>query len=367
MTALGFRLQLLLGPTVPVPAPLPVIDALEEVAVTSNDRERDGFQLTFGIEKKPLVDYALLNLGALKPGFRVIVAVFVGPRRELLIDGMITDVQTRPAGPGGRALLVVTGEDISLKMDLEHKRVTHPQQADWQIVTKIVLSYALVPKVIPTSDTPLPTGRLPSQDGTDLGYVRELAWLNGFVFYVEPAETIGVASAYWGPPDRLSPPQPPLSLDMGPDSTVESLTFQHNALAPVEPLVRFIETQTRQTLPIPKRDELFRLLSAQPARPMRKTIARGTAKLSGPRAATRMDAELSRNAEAIDASGELDAVRYGRVLRPRRLVFVRGAGLSHNGVYYVKRVAHTIRRGSYRQRFDLTREGLESLIKRLPL
>ncbi len=61
------------------------------------------------------------------------------------------------------------------------------------------------------------------------------------------------------------------------------------------------------------------------------------------------------------ASGELDALRYGAALRPRGLVGLRGAGFSNDGVYYVKRVTHRIKRGEYKQSFSLTRDGHGSL------
>jgi hypothetical protein len=60
--------------------------------------------------------------------------------------------------------------------------------------------------------------------------------------------------------------------------------------------------------------------------------------------------------------GELDAARYGGVLEPRGLVGVRGAGYLHDGLYYVKQVTHTLRRGAYRQKFTLTREGYGSTV-----
>ena len=66
-------------------------------------------------------------------------------------------------------------------------------------------------------------------------------------------------------------------------------------------------------------------------------------------------------ADAVTAEGELDALRYGEVLEARALVGVRGAGLSNDGLYYVKRVSHSIARGSYKQRFTLARDGLGPL------
>ena len=45
------------------------------------------------------------------------------------------------------------------------------------------------------------------------------------------------------------------------------------------------------------------------------------------------------------------------MLRARRLVGVRGAGLSYDGLYYVRRVTHRLERGRYTQCFSLSREG----------
>ena len=67
--------------------------------------------------------------------------------------------------------------------------------------------------------------------------------------------------------------------------------------------------------------------------------------------------------EVVTASGELDAVRYGEILTPRSLIGLRGAGLLHDGLYYVKQVTHNISRGSYKQRFTLAREGLGATIQ----
>ena len=60
--------------------------------------------------------------------------------------------------------------------------------------------------------------------------------------------------------------------------------------------------------------------------------------------------------------GEIDGARYGAVLRPRGLVGVRGAGWSHDGLWYVRRVVHDLAPGSYRQQFTIAREGYGSTV-----
>jgi len=72
-----------------------------------------------------------------------------------------------------------------------------------------------------------------------------------------------------------------------------------------------------------------------------------------------MTAEAS---DAISGQGRLDVLRYGHILQARRLVSVRGAGLAYDGQYFVKSVTHKIKRGEYKQSFELTRNGLVSTV-----
>jgi len=76
--------------------------------------------------------------------------------------------------------------------------------------------------------------------------------------------------------------------------------------------------------------------------------------------------KASQWAEAVTGNGELDVVRYGRILKARQLVGVRGAGVAYDGLYYVKSVTHKIKRGEYKQSFQLSRNGLISTLPRVP-
>ena len=67
------------------------------------------------------------------------------------------------------------------------------------------------------------------------------------------------------------------------------------------------------------------------------------------------------------ASGSLNVLRYGRPLRARGLVGVRGVGLAYDGLYYVSSVKSTLKRGEFKQDFDLTRNGLISITPRVPV
>ena len=77
-------------------------------------------------------------------------------------------------------------------------------------------------------------------------------------------------------------------------------------------------------------------------------------------------AEAAKSADTVTGRGSLDVVRYGRVLQPRQLVGVRGVGPAFDGLHYVTQVRHTIRRGEYRQSFQLSRKGLVSTVPLVP-
>jgi hypothetical protein len=124
--------------------------------------------------------------------------------------------------------------------------------------------------------------------------------------------------------------------------------------------VSIIDPLTGLAIQLPALSAFLPSLTSKPVKPLRKTFSRDTANLTFAQALLKLFTSSSETSDTIDANGVVDAVRYGRALRARRLVDVRGAGQSYDGTYYVRQVVHEIRRlptGDYKQRFSLTREG----------
>ena len=71
--------------------------------------------------------------------------------------------------------------------------------------------------------------------------------------------------------------------------------------------------------------------------------------------------------DPVTATGSIDLTRYGRPMDARSLVGVRGAGLAYDGLYFVRSVTHVLGRGSWKQSFQLSREGLVSNLPALPV
>lgn len=373
MNLLGIQLTLLIGPTVAVPAPIMLTEALQSVEVTHSDEGRSGFQITFQAGRGgPLgvLDYPLLSNPLLKPFNRVIVIVTFNAIPRLLMDGIITHQQLAPGPTPGSSTLTITGEDVSVMMDLEEKSAEHPAQDETIIANKLILSYAqygLIPLVIPplVIDPPIPIERVPVQQGTDLQFLNELAERNAYVFYITPGPAPFTNIAYWGPPKRLDLPQRALSVDLGSATNVDSISFQNNAIGPTLVAGNVQDRTTNQKMPVRTFASTRPPLVSQPAwlvnQPNVRTRQFRASGLTTIQAFARAQAITDASIDVVTADGELDALRYDGVLQARGIVGVRGAGYSYDGFYYVKRVTHTIRKGAYRQRFSLTRDGVGAI------
>jgi len=372
VSPLGVKLTLLVGPTVAVPAPPQLTEALDGVEVTHSDEGRSGFQLTFQADRSgpaDLLDPPVVSGPLLQPFNRVILLVSFGVVPAVLMDGVITHLELSPGDQGGTSTFTVTGEDVSVMMDLEEKSVEHPAQDETIIANKLILSYAqygLLPTVIPPTviDPPIPIERVPVQQGTDLQHLQRMAERYGYVFFVTPGPVPFVNTAYWGPPPRLSVPQRALTVDMGPETNVESIGFRNNSLGPAMVGGKVQDRTTNQAVPVQTFASTRPPLAAMPAwlvnQPNIRTVQFRAGGLNATQAFGRAQGITDAASDALVAEGEVDAVRYQGLLQARALVGVRGAGYAHDGFFYVKRVTHMIQRGRYRQRFTLTREGVGS-------
>lgn len=373
---LGVNLSLLIGPTVPIPATPDIAEAVQSVSVTHNDEGRSGFQIVLQVGRAgptDLLDYRLLLNPLLQPFNRVILTVLFGPVPQVLTDGIITNQQFSPGNQPGGATLTLTGEDVSVMMDLEKKRAQYPAMSEPLIALMIIGSYAqygLLPMVIPPPciDQPVPTQRTPVHQGTDLEVLKDIGQRFGWVFFVEPGPLPGMNFAYWGPPARSAVPQRALSVSVGPETNVESINFTYNGLAPTVVNDMVQDQLTNQQVPV-RTFASTRVppLSAKPALPfqlpnVRTSLLEPNSGLNVVQAYARAQGITDKSVDSVvTAQGELDALRYGGVLKPRGVVGLRGAGFTYDGLYYVKSVSHSISKGQYKQRFSLTREGTGAL------
>lgn len=374
----GVHLTLLVGPVVPVPVPQVVLDALTQVEVVQPDESAGAFTLQFTLSvQSPLHTLFLLSGGGVVPLLRVIVIATVNGTPQVLIDGVVTKTDVTPGADQRHTSLQVTGDDLTTVMQkLEFSGLPglpYPAMPAEAIVALLLAKYAflgIVPLVIPSIaiDVPIPTERIPTQQGSDLEYIQLLAERVGYVFYLDPGPAPGMSTAYWGPKIKVGVPQPALNADMDAGSNVDNLSFSYNGNARSLPVVYIQNQQTKVPLPIPIPDigPLNPPLGLIDPPPQKFRTLPETAKYSPTRAMLLGMAEAAKSADTVTGRGSLDVTRYGRVLRPRQLVGVRGVGPAFDGLHYVSEVRHSIRRGEYKQSFTLSRKGLLSTLPLVP-
>jgi hypothetical protein len=369
------HLTVLIGPTVPIPAPRLLLDALQTVEVTTTAGSRSGFQLRFTVNNhSPLHTLLLLAANQSPAALRVILAATISGTPDVLADGIITRQEITPGSAPGTSTLSVTGEDLTTVMDRqEFNGIPYPAMPAEARVALILAKYAvygMVPLIIPAifQDIPIPTERIPSHDGTDLAYINRLAADVGHTFYVTPGPLPGMNTAYWGPEIKIGVPQPALNVNMDAHTNVEALTFNITHTDKAMPVVFIQNPLTRVPIPIPIPDvnPLQPPLGIAVPIPTKLELMKETAKLSPIAALGRGVARATGTSDVVEGSGSLDVVRYGRLLKARSLVGVRGAGTAFDGLYYVKRVKSTLSRDSFKQEFSLTRNALVSITPVVP-
>jgi len=374
----GVHLTLLVGPVVPIPVPQIVLDALTDVEVVAPDEAAGAFTLKFSMSvRSPLHTLFLLSGGAAIPLLRVILVATVNGSPNVLIDGVVTRTEILPGSDARHTSLQVTGDDLTAVMQQllfsGIPGIPYPAMPAEAVVALILAKYAflgVVPLVLPSIalDVPIPTNRIPSQQGNDLEYIRLLAERVGYVFYIDPGPAPGMSVAYWGPKVKVGVPQPALNVDMDAASNVDSLRFSYQGNARSLPVVYIQNELTKVPLPIPIPDigPLNPPLGLIDPPPQTLRPLPETAKYSPVRALLLGMAEAAKSADTVTGRGSLDVTRYGRVLKSRQLVGVRGAGPAFDGLHYVSEVRHTIRRGEYKQSFTLSRKGLLSTVPAVP-
>lgn len=372
MNVSSIQLSLLIGQFVPTPAPEQIMSAIQSVEVQQGSTS--GFQISFRAEPGAGIarDYTLLNSGLLNPGNRVVISVTINATPRVLMDGIITHQQLAPDS-NGTTLLTVTGEDISVMMNIIDIPLSYPGLGDYEIVLVVLAKYAalgIIPLAIPplTSVASLPDERVPQQSGTDRSYLQSLAAEHGYVFFVKPGLVPLQNIAFWGPASRVGIPQKALTVNAGSATNVDSINFSYDALAPEQVFGAVSDEDAETILPVltltstrlPPLSSRPPLIFNQPF--VRKTLLdyQGSSWID---AQSRAQAITNQSVDSVvTADGSIDILRYGDVLSAPGIVGVRGVGFTYDGYYYVKGVTHQISNGQYKQSFSLAREGTGSTV-----
>ena len=210
------------------------------------------------------------------------------------------------------------------------------------------------------------------QRSTDIQFVRELAALNGLEFYFETEKDSGKITGFFRAPQLDGTPQPDLAIQFGDQSNLFTFSARLVGQRPLNVKVEQMDVKRNSPNTGQANEMKLRKLGEKDAKslvggPLGSLLpkdAQAQMLVLGP--PTSDATELHTIAQAvrdeaawfITAEGEINSDAYQTVLRPHRLVLVKGAGKPFSGKYYVTRVIHQLMGdGTYAQRFEARRNA----------
>lgn len=293
---------------------------------------------------------------------RVTVYASFPKRTELVFDGYISQLTGRTNEQAGNMVVQISGVDASYHMNQEEKARIWRGKTYEAIATEIIESYGFTAMVAQPQGAAAPPLQV-AQRGTDHRFLRELARRRGYEFYV-----LG-ANAYFRAPVLTEAPQKLIAVNFGDQSNCHQLQFEADGTAPTQAQVAYFDAMEGVAASDEPLDSGLPALGMQPLSvlrgaiqmPQARRVARGLGFHSGAQAAEYAAGMLRRNAWWVTARGTLNGLRYGAVLRSRKLVTVKGAGTNYNGNYYVRKVQHRLTARTYEMQFELARNALGQL------
>ena len=276
-----------------------------------------------------------------------------------LMSGYITHVRPDFPANAGQCSLEIWGLDRSVLLDREEHSFAWPNETDSTIAAKIFDRYGLAPVVTATETRHDDTVSTIIQRETDMQFLKRLALRNGFECYVDGQ------TGFFLPPPVAADPQPVLAVHFGAETNVNRVSLETNALAPTDVTLCQVGRTSKETLQETLTAGRQKTLGAVDAtgllspgiRPRRVNASLNAAVDHSEMRA--FGQGLFHQAEwFVSVVGEIDAQRYGHVLKPHGTVVIKGVGATYSGVYYVTHVTHTFTPKGYTQAFRAKRNAL---------
>ena len=346
------------------PLPAPFIEALEQIQVETAISQASIFRLRFELSKTITGDWDVLEFNIFRPLVPITIQVNLGlGLSETIINGYVhsSDLGNRNE-PGQSSFEVVGMDATSTIMNLLETPTPWPNLPDSAIAAAIFGKYGILPTVLPTPATRTINDTTTIQRTTDIRFLKQMARRHSFECFVQPDPFLGRDIGYFGPPRTTVPHQGVLSVNLGLVTNLGNFQVRYAMLQPTSVLALAVDSTTKAPTPGIAVAALEPPLGREPA--LQRIVPPPVARPSGTDAANAAElmavaqSAVNRSSRCIQGSGDVDGLKYQRVLRPGLPVLVRGAGREHSGAYYVTQVSHSISRDSYIQRFSAWRNAV---------
>lgn len=286
-------------------------------------------------------------------------AGFVESGTEELISGYITHVKPFFDPDLSQCFLDIWGMDGSVLMDREEKLKDWPDKKDSDIASEIFNLYGFTPDVEDTQVIHDEAVSTIIQRETDIQFLKRLALRNGYECYVEGT------TGYFRSPRVDESPQPILSTHFGEETNINRFSLEIDALTPANVSMFQIDRASKEILSAAaETSQQTSLGDADAASLLAAGMNAGqiyigmNAATGNPEIAALCQGLFHLGEWFVTAEGEIDANRYGHVLRPRGTVTIKGVGETHSGIYYVNHVTHSFSQEGYAQSLRVKRNAI---------
>jgi len=278
---------------------------------------------------------------------------------EEIFSGFVTHLKPNFDSDPAKCTLDVQAIDRSIILDREYKMRPWVNKKDSDIAQEILVTENGLGATITATQVEYDeTVTTITQRNTDMKFLQRLARRNGFEVYIS-GET-----AYFGPPNYDSEVQPTLSVHFGAETTMTSFDLDVNAL-------QATRVQTASTGRSDRTDNSADVESsdveprgATTASDMTSgevpeaTIFLGSGAVSGQQELeTRARAIYDQQQWFITGNGDVDGNFYGHVIRPHKMITIRGISENYSGEYYVTHVTHQFKTSGYTMQIKTKRNA----------
>jgi hypothetical protein len=279
-----------------------------------------------------------------------------------LIDGSVVGYDSQMSSQPGQSLIVLKVRDDSIYLEREETIGEFENMLDHEIAEELFQTYGERIDIGACETTPASGSALTPyvmQRSSAMSLLRQLADRQGFYTYIEPAEKPGRSIAYFRSISLTVSDLPDLIL-VGKERNVENLDIDLNSTRPVKVTASVLNVSDKSIVTKTSSYENLEVLGKE--NPLADESEFGSTILR-PAAGESADLERIVNAEAARASyafranGVVRRKCYNGVLRPYRVVTIRGLNGQLCGNYLIERVSHTITGSYYDQSFAVIRNA----------
>jgi hypothetical protein len=302
---------------------------------------------------------------------RVTVTVTLGKHKDVLMDGYISHIHVATTPSDGTLKATFTVVDVSYVMGLKQRCKTWPPGKTYEDIANEIITgapYSLTAVIEP--NPPSAGGSTPRsvvQRHSDLQFLRELARRRGYEFYVMGA------TAYFRTPNLQSAPQKAIASNFGDKSNCDDLQIFVNGTTPVRAAGSRLDPHTGERVspppatpddtgqpPMGSTDATAGRSDSGPV-PLTTVVARRPPVGSASEMQAYLNGVMSRSSCLLKATGTMNGLRYGAILRTHKNVTIFGFGKTYTGDYYVRKVVHTFTPKTYRVQFEACRNRMGEL------